>query len=224
MKLTNRIFRAVTLERVLLACILLLQIWTLRRANPHSDSTPAGAARRVDDVSLSDAGPAPDSLSRAHERQAVVTPLPRFFPLTDLAPRSAVSATRLFDFDRFFEQAHSRFEQLDRLVREFDDGWNSVGASPAMDIRENSDRYTVSLSMPHIDPHALAVSLRGQILTVRFREAPDRSRSGNGRSLMTRVWLPEPVMSGDLASATYTNGVLQVRVPKHHTPEMNGKR
>jgi HSP20 family molecular chaperone IbpA len=217
----QKVKNQVTVERTLLTGILFLQLLILHQAYTPSGTTPPGAVPRGGDDAPVSARRAEAAPTGDVKRRQVTVPLPRHMPfapgddggLVD-GPYSMARPARLFDFERFFEEAFSRFEHLDRLVQELDEGWHKVGPSPAMDMRETSDLYSVSLSMRDIDPDALSVSLRGQMLTVRFRETVDNAVDGSGRALMTRIWLPGPVQDGTHANASYTNGVLKISVPK----------
>jgi HSP20 family protein len=128
--------------------------------------------------------------------------------------------------------------EIDRL---FEDTFNGAGAAspgwaPATDIRETDTALTVEMELPGVAPDAVEVMADKGVLTVKGRREAvrnDDSRNGesqNGRWHITErvhgafqraFQLPDNVEWGEI-EATYSNGVLTVRLPK--TPKAQPKK
>jgi len=96
----------------------------------------------------------------------------------------------------------------------FDAGWNSLLASPTMDMREQGDHYVLDFSLPGMDASEIQVALEGRLLTVYTRvdeHAPNRSSVSR---FERRILLPGPVEGAEAAQAVVTNGVLKIIIPK----------
>jgi len=132
-------------------------------------------------------------------------------------------ASRMFDeMDQLFQGTIGDFGRIGPFV-DLDNGWDSIMASPAMDMKEKDNRYVVVFSLPGIRSSDVRVSLEGQILTV-YTDV--RSMDGNGEHIATferAVQLPGPVADAHLADATLTNGVLRISVPKNTGKESSVK-
>ena len=101
--------------------------------------------------------------------------------------------------------------------------------SPAVDIDEYADRFTLRADIPGVDPAAVEVTLEKGVLTLSgVREqtasdpAPDRRRAerASGR-FHRRFTLPDTVDS-ESVSASGKNGVLEVIIPKR--PQVQPRR
>lgn len=90
-------------------------------------------------------------------------------------------------------------------------GW-SAPAVPQVELRAEGEDGVLTVEAPGLDPAAdLSVQLTGSVLTV---AGVRRSVTGNRRSAVRfsrSVQLPE-TLAADAVSATYTAGVLRVRV------------
>ena len=103
--------------------------------------------------------------------------------------------------------------------------WRTISGgetvTPAIDVHENADEIVVTAVLPGIKPDDVEITMTGQNLTLRgeFKadESVDRDQylyrerrfGGFSRSLQ----LPVRV-EGDRAEATFTDGVLNLRIPK----------
>lgn len=114
--------------------------------------------------------------------------------------------------------------ELDRV---FDDVFANADGSrlrwhPATDLREDATSYVVELELPGMSAEQVDVSAEKGVLTVSGERASSRSDEKNGEWRLTeRVHgafqrsfrLPDEI-DHDGITATYTNGVLTVTVPK----------
>ena len=121
------------------------------------------------------------------------------------------------DINRLFGDSFSRFQGGEL----FDDSL----ATPALDMREEDDRYVFEIDIPGADESTINVSIDDERI-IRIKETTRRSEiDGNGQPgiLLRRerfvgkfqrtVSLPEPVDSGSLRSE-YDDGVLKITVKK----------
>jgi HSP20 family protein len=105
-------------------------------------------------------------------------------------------------------------ENVDEAIRP-DQGWR-----PAADVEETTDAYLVELELPGVKREDVSVEFGGGELTV-TGEAKERQRVGFLRTRTRlvgrfdyRVSLPADVQE-DQVSASLSEGVLTVRVPKN---------
>ena len=114
------------------------------------------------------------------------------------------------DMDRWFE-------------RFFDAPWTEMPTmgewAPPMDVAEGKDAVTVTAELPGVDPKEIAVTLEGDLLTLKGEkeaEETDERRHRTERTwgmFMRIVRLPAPVDAGKV-TATFKNGVMTVTLPK----------
>lgn len=93
--------------------------------------------------------------------------------------------------------------------------------SPAVDIRESEDGYTIEAEVPGIDPKAIEVTLDKGVLTL-AGERKDESANDNGSQrhveriygrFVRRFSLPDSA-DADNVQATADNGVLKLAIAK----------
>src|SRR5919199_4360138 len=112
------------------------------------------------------------------------------------------------EFDRLFNQLFDRNEAARRWV-------------PAMDLVEGEDHFTLRADLPGMTEADVSIEIRDNTLTLsgeRKAEHEDRQR---GYYRLERQFgkfsralsLPEGV-NADAIDAAFTNGVLEVRIPK----------
>ncbi|WP_031434666.1 Hsp20/alpha crystallin family protein [Methylomarinum vadi] len=121
------------------------------------------------------------------------------------------------NIDRTFGNAFSRFH----LHR----GFSSLTKMPALDLKEEADRYIVKMDIPGADTSSLSVDLDGEQLSITVKtEQQDESKPGQGRQHFQRrerfagtfhrsLTLPGPVNASAMKS-DYKNGVLTIIIPK----------
>lgn len=111
-----------------------------------------------------------------------------------------------------FERAMSEFEYMKTLI-DVDDIWYAMPATPAMDMRETEDSYTIAYNLPGISPKDIIVRLNGRELSI--------LSPSYGSEVNISVLLPGPVKDSNSARSIFTNGVLTVNVPKDRKSEDN---
>jgi len=111
----------------------------------------------------------------------------------------------LFDFPRFPESQGL----FDRRV------------SPAIDVIEHTDRFTVECDLPGIDQKDIDISIASGVLTIRGEKKTEK-KSEKSKVYKKETWegsfqrtvsLPTGV-DGDKVEATFTDGVLKITLPK----------
>jgi HSP20 family protein len=123
------------------------------------------------------------------------------------------------------------------MDRAFDDFWRADWPTfgrwtgfetPALDIHENDNAYTVALPLPGVNPDQINVRLQNGVLTV-SGELPQPKVEGDAKVVVQEryygkfsrsVSLPQSV-DADKVEATYENGVLTLSLPK--VPEAQPK-
>ena len=125
-----------------------------------------------------------------------------------------------------------RFEPW-RLVghfhREFDQLFNDLQAtngeaksfSPAVDVHEEPERYTVHADLPGVQPADISVTADKGVLTIRGARRFEKRENQKGFERLERIegeflrrfTLPENARAEDI-KAKHTNGVLEVVIPK----------
>ena len=102
-------------------------------------------------------------------------------------------------------------------------------ANLPVDIHQTDDAYTIEASVPGFRPEDVEVTLEDGVLTIRGSLRAENSRDEKGyirrerrmTSVYRQIGLPQEVQA-DGISASFTNGVLTVRVPR--TPKAQPKR
>jgi len=93
---------------------------------------------------------------------------------------------------------------------------------PAVDIKEEQDCFVIKADLPGVDPKDIEVHAEGGMLTIRGERESEKKeeRSGYKRiersygSFFRRFTLPDTADT-DKITAKGSNGVLEIRVPKH---------
>lgn len=93
--------------------------------------------------------------------------------------------------------------------------------SPALDVEESEDAFTLHVELPGVDPDGVEVSLEENVLTITGERSFYRGREAEGFRRIERrfgrfhraVRLPDRVDS-ERVEATYENGLLTIVVPK----------
>jgi HSP20 family protein len=132
----------------------------------------------------------------------------------------------------------TRFDPLGEMVslrsamdRLFEDSfvspvsWRTVAGgetvTPAIDVHETQDDIVVTAVLPGIAPEDVDITMTGQSLTLRGEFKTDDSvereqylyRERRFGTFSRSLQLPVRV-EGDRAEATFTNGILTLRIPK----------
>ena len=111
---------------------------------------------------------------------------------------------------------------LENRIRGLDD--TSAGAvadwTPAVDIREESDRFVLDADIPGINPEDLEITMEGGVLTLRGHRNTHAREETNGYRRVERVsgsfyrrfTLPDTADS-EAIEALFTQRVLEVSIP-----------
>lgn len=128
--------------------------------------------------------------------------------------------TSLFDQ---FDNELNRFFNHSRPVTAANDARNWA---PAVDIREEDERFVLVADIPGVSRDDVEVTLEDGVLTIRGerRAETEETREGFHRkervhgSFMRQFSLPDTVNT-DSISASVTDGVLEIGIPKQAKPE-----
>ena len=101
--------------------------------------------------------------------------------------------------------------------------------TPAIDVYETKKDVLVELSVPHIDPDKVDISIKNNVLhikgsTEKKREVEDKDyyrREIRSGSFYRSIPLPTAVI-GNKASAVHENGVIKISIPKAEVEEDDG--
>jgi HSP20 family protein len=99
--------------------------------------------------------------------------------------------------------------------------------SPALDVTETKDTVSVKAELPGVEAKDIAVSLEGDVLTIKGEKEQKKEEKDERQHRMERSWgafmrsvrLPAPV-DGSKVTAAFKNGVITVSLPK--TPGAKG--
>ena len=115
-----------------------------------------------------------------------------------------------------------------RIDRILDDAFAATGAAsvawiPSVDVHETADRYVVRADLPGVDPKNIEITAEDGVLTLKGeRQAQKRENAQDGGlerlervagSFVRRFTLPETAQA-DAITATHSNGVLELSIPK----------
>ena len=114
--------------------------------------------------------------------------------------------------------------EMDTLTRDIWDAWRPFrfdhSMVPHTDIYEEKDQLVMKIELPGIDQKDLDITLEGDRLTIKAEkkeevkeDATQHTRERYYGEYYRSVTLPYPVKE-DKVSATFDNGVLELRLPK----------
>ena len=113
---------------------------------------------------------------------------------------------------------------FDNAVAGAEDSSNVVTSrwTPAVDIREDAERFTITADVPGVEPKDIEVTMENGVLTIKGERKLETSDEGdNGYRRVERVYggfyrrftLPDTA-DADAISAVGKHGVLEVVIPK----------
>ena len=127
-------------------------------------------------------------------------------------------------------QLHGEIDRLfDTRLGKYGEDSNQLATSdwvPAVDIKEEADRYVIHVDVPGVDPKNIEVHMEHGVLSIKGeRESESKQEQENYKrvervrgSFFRRFTMPDTVNS-DSVSATSKNGVLEISVPKQEKPQ-----
>jgi HSP20 family protein len=122
---------------------------------------------------------------------------------------------------RMHEQLNSVFPMT---LAGFEDEDSSVVTStwaPAVDIKEEDERFIIKADVPGVDPKDIDVTMENGVLTLKGERSEEKQEEREGYkriersrgSFYRRFSLPDTA-DGDHIAAKSSNGVLEVVIPK----------
>jgi len=118
--------------------------------------------------------------------------------------------------------------EIDRLFEDtFGRDTPRTGWAPAVDIRENAKEIVLEVELPGIKPRDVEVTAENGVLTIRGEKRSTSSENGEERyhviersygAFSRSFQLPQGVDEGRI-EAEFTDGLLQVHVPKAALPQ-----
>ena len=130
-----------------------------------------------------------------------------------------------YDPQRLFNRLQQQLNNLYGVMpaRLDDEESNIVTSSwmPAVDIKEESDRYVIRADVPGVDPEKIEVTMKNGILTIRGERQTEKKEEDKGYKRVERSYgsfyrrfsLPDNA-DADNISAGSRNGVLELSIPK----------
>jgi HSP20 family protein len=114
-----------------------------------------------------------------------------------------------------------------QTLTEGEDGSNVVtsGWMPAVDIKEQDDRFEICADIPGVEPEDIEVTMENNVLTLKGeRKLETRDGDDKGYRRVERVYgtfyrrfsLPDTA-DAEKISATGKNGVIEIMIPKKAT-------
>ena len=109
-----------------------------------------------------------------------------------------------------------------RLTRTQDDNVVTSDWVPAVDIKEEDNRFLIAADIPGVEPKDIDVHMENGLLTLRGTRSYESSEENDGYkrverargSFYRRFSLPDTA-DADKISAKCSNGVLEIVIPKH---------
>jgi HSP20 family protein len=111
------------------------------------------------------------------------------------------------------------------------EGWRRIGSAtqaflPALDVADEEREIVVTAELPGLEEKDFNVTLEGDMLAITGEKSSDRSESEEGGTWTERRYgsferrIPLPCeIDANAARASFTKGVLKLRLPKvHPTP------
>ncbi|MGM0632033.1 MAG: Hsp20/alpha crystallin family protein [Pseudomonadota bacterium] len=125
------------------------------------------------------------------------------------------------DFDRFFDRFSPMLSRPEESMGMGE--WN-----PAVDIREEPDRYLIQVDVPGVDPKDVDITLDNGLLTISGERKEEKS-TGDGNyqrterfhgSFYRRFSLPDAA-DADKVDARSEKGVVEITIPKAKKSKAN---
>lgn len=122
-----------------------------------------------------------------------------------------------------FQRDLNRLSLFDQLGEEDVDNSSVVTSSwrPAVDIREESDRFVILADLPGVDPKDIEITMENGVLSIKGEREQDKEESHEGYRRVERVRgtfyrrfsLPDSA-DADQIEAHGKDGVLEIILPK----------
>ncbi|MGM0404794.1 MAG: Hsp20/alpha crystallin family protein [Thermoplasmatota archaeon] len=141
----------------------------------------------------------------------------------------------LEEMDRMFEDIDKTFKRFfgqplmrrgrDRFMPSFETGFRS----PALDIRDLGDQYSIQAEIPGLDKDDIELEITEDKLTIKAEKEQEKKEEGEDyvrrergyRSFYRELPLSDEVISEE-TKASYKKGVLDIRIPKKEKEKKEG--
>ena len=135
-----------------------------------------------------------------------------------------------------WQPSHNILNDFDLMIDNiFNDGWNlhtspRNSTHPAIDIKESENEYTIIADLPGFDKSNINLSIDEGYLTIKANE--EKVNDSNGRYMLkerslrnySRTFsLPDNALDSKV-SAKYSNGILNISIPKSKEVNKNVKQ
>ena len=121
-------------------------------------------------------------------------------------------------------QLHGDIDRLFRNRAEYRDDESQLATSdwvPAVDIKEEEQRYVIHADVPGVDPEGIEVNMEHGVLSIKGQRSSEKSEEHEGYKRVERVRgsfyrrfsLPDTA-DAEAISAKSKNGVLEIVIPK----------
>lgn len=118
------------------------------------------------------------------------------------------------EINRMFDHRLGRYGEDDSVV--------TTDWIPAVDIKEEKDRFVLNADLPGVNPNDIEVTMENGQLTIRGERRSESTSEANGYHRVERIsgqfyrrfTLPDTADSEGI-SARGNNGVLEITIPKH---------
>ncbi|MDH5435509.1 MAG: Hsp20/alpha crystallin family protein [Gammaproteobacteria bacterium] len=108
-----------------------------------------------------------------------------------------------------------------RLPSQNDDNVITSDWTPAVDIKEEADRFVLHADIPGVDPKNIDIQMEDSLLTIKGERDSEKKEERNGYKRVERAFgsfyrrfsLPESA-NPEKISARNKNGVLEITIPK----------
>jgi len=134
-----------------------------------------------------------------------------------------------------YEPPYRPLDLLSRLIQEDDfgnllrtsaEGASGINWNPAVDIREEDERFVLQADLPGVNPEDIEVAMADGVLTIRGERSAETTDEKEGYrryerargSFLRRFSLPDTANGDDISAAT-RHGVLEVTIPKQAKPQ-----
>lgn len=111
--------------------------------------------------------------------------------------------------------------RFSKLLGDVEGNGLTAAGTPAVDIKEETDKFVVHADIPGVDPKDIEVTLENGVLTISGSREDEKKEEKEGYSRVERIsgkffrrfMLPESV-NEDKVTARTDKGVLQITIPK----------
>ncbi len=125
-----------------------------------------------------------------------------------------------------FDQFNNEINRLFNVAPRQRAAGQERGWRPAVDIREEQDRFILSADIPGVERKDVEITLEDGVLTIQGERHADSEEKHEGMrrrervhgTFMRQFTLPETVNAENI-SATVKNGVLHIEIPKQEKPQ-----